>query len=98
MRRQNSAPDSESAKQLPHPKTTPPVPKGTGGGSGKSPIPAPKTTSDETRPGSGAGGKSSPPPKQRDELDDVLDAELEKAMGGGKRRPRGGRGSKGGAK
>ena len=90
MRRQNSAPDSESAKQLPHPKTTPPVPK--------SPIPAPKMTSDETKPGSGAGGKSSPPPKQRDELDDVLDAELEKAMGGGKRRPRGGRGSKGGAK
>ena len=93
-----SAPDSESAKQLPHPKTTPPVPKGTGGGNGKSPIPGPKTTSDETKPGSGAGGKSSPPPKQRDELDDVLDAELEKAMGGGKRRPRGGRGSKGGAK
>ena len=102
-----SAPDSESAKQLPHPNK-PPVPKGN---NGRSPIPAPKPATNNTggssvggRPGSGKARNESaspPPPKERDELDDVLDAELEKAMGGGgggKRRPRGGRGSRGGGK
>jgi len=101
-----SAPDSESAKQLPHPNK-PPVPKGN---NGRSPIPAPKPATNAGassvggRPGSGKARNESaspPPPKERDELDDVLDAELEKAMGGGgggKRRPRGGRGSRGGGK
>ena len=100
-----SAPDSESAKQLPHPNK-PPVPKGNSNKA--SPIPAPKPATNAGgssvggRPGSGKRNESaSPPPKERDELDDVLDAELEKAMGGGgggKRRPRGGRGSRGGGK
>ena len=103
-----SAPDSESAKQLPHPNK-PPVPKGN---NGRSPIPAPKPATNTNTGGSSVGGRpgsgkarnesaSPPPPKERDELDDVLDAELEKAMGGGgggKRRPRGGRGSRGGGK
>ena len=103
-----SAPDSESAKQLPHPNK-PPVPKGNDDKASPIPPPAPKPATNTGGssvggvPGSGKRNESTSPPrpKERDELDDVLDAELEKAMGGGgggKRRPRGGRGSRGGGK
>ena len=89
-------------------RTSPRCPRGT---NKASPIPAPKPATNTNAGGSSVGGRpgsgkarnesASPPPKERDELDDVLDAELEKAMGGGgggKRRPRGGRGSRGGGK
>ena len=98
---------SEPHKELPHPKPAPPAP----GSEKPHPVPAPRPVSapdsesakqlpHPNKPPAPKGNKP-PPPKERDELDDVLDAELEKAMGGGgggKRRPRGGRGSRGGGK